>query len=1039
MASGTKDVQSAPCTLLLHPGVVTETASVQNLRRQIEEGNEQQKRDAVKATILLLLQGESVPQMLMPIIRFAMPSKDRVLKKLLLLFWEVVDKKTADGKLLHEMILVCNALMKDLNHPNEYIRGSTLRLVCKLKEPELLEPLIESIRLCLDHRHAYVRRNAVLAIYSIAKDFPHLIPDAADLIHAFLQQEGDASCKRNAFLMLFNLATPVALQYLSSVADSVAGFGEMQQLVVLEMIRRAARSQPQRRLHFMRIIFTLLGGKGTSAAVQYEAAVTLLSLSRAPTAVKAAASSLLSLLHGASDNNVKMIVLDKLQTEIKVKYPKVLQELVMDLLRALSSPNLDIVRKTLDIAMDLASPSNVQEVVALLKKEITKSAAEEYDRGGDRRHLLVQAIHSCATKFPEVAHQTVLPLLDFLSDSNIPSALDVVYFVREVIQSFPDLRSQIFEKILSQIPLISSPKILRPLLWIVSEFTSSGVDIAKAFACLTKESLSPFLPGAAHAGMEGASSLALAASVLLRSHTHPASASSSSSNSDVGANSHSHRPVVLQDGTYASSSALSVASTPTTATKTVISQPLSPLASLFVPSSAHAVAPSVTASAPSTGAPAGAANSNSPDLFLASALASALTKLALRSRHELPDESNKIVAAVSLLLSRLVAVNRSFTASNAVELSASPVIKESEIVRSVDPDSHDWILTCVRLLTRPTPILEEVFLSQFRAAFSSALSVTKAREAAPAASIATQGSLDQSSPDALIRIRQLKPRPMGSLLTAGDVDDNDDSAADAGSDILLNEAAPDSSSASNSLASRLSRIVQLTGLSDSLYAEAIISVHQYDIVLEVTVLNQTQDTLQNLSLELATLGDLKLVERPQVYTIAPFGKLQIKSHVKISSTETGTIFGSIVYDVAGASASDNKSCVVLNEIHIDILDYITPAYCDDASFRAMWQEFGWENKVSVNSAEPSMRDWLNQLVASTNMRCLTPASSLQVDEQCGFLAVNLYAKSKFGEDALANVSIQKASNGKIQGFIRIRSQTQGIAVSLGEKVAHSLK
>src|SRR5690606_25297660 len=64
----------------------------------------------------------------------------------------------------------------------------TLRFLCKLKNQEILQPLVESIRNNLDHRHAYPRRNAVLAIYSIAKDFPNLIPDAADLIYDFLQK-----------------------------------------------------------------------------------------------------------------------------------------------------------------------------------------------------------------------------------------------------------------------------------------------------------------------------------------------------------------------------------------------------------------------------------------------------------------------------------------------------------------------------------------------------------------------------------------------------------------------------------------------------------------------------------------------------------------------------------------------------------------------------------------------------------------------------------------------------------------------------------
>lgn len=53
------------------------------------------------------------------------------------------------------------------------------------------------------------------------------------------------------------------------------------------------------------------------------------------------------------------------------------------------------------------------------------------------------------------------------------------------------------------------------------------------------------------------------------------------------------------------------------------------------------------------------------------------------------------------------------------------------------------------------------------------------------------------------------------------------------------------------------------------------------------------------------------------------------------------------------------------------------------------------------------------------MRCLTPPSALVGD--CGFLSANLYARSVFGEDALANVSIEQSpENNKISGVIRIR-------------------
>lgn len=43
------------------------------------------------------------------------------------------------------------------------------RFLCRIKEEEILEPLVPSILANLEHRHSYVRRNAVLAINSIYK------------------------------------------------------------------------------------------------------------------------------------------------------------------------------------------------------------------------------------------------------------------------------------------------------------------------------------------------------------------------------------------------------------------------------------------------------------------------------------------------------------------------------------------------------------------------------------------------------------------------------------------------------------------------------------------------------------------------------------------------------------------------------------------------------------------------------------------------------------------------------------------------------
>lgn len=236
-------------------------------------------------------------------------------------------------------------------------------------------------------------------------------------------------------------------------------------------------------------------------------------------------------------------------------------------------------------------------------------------------------------------------------------------------------------------------------------------------------------------------------------------------------------------------------------------------------------------------------------------------------------------------------------------------------------------------------------------------------------------------------------------------------------------------SAQRVVSSKLSRVYQLTGFSDPVYVESHLRVSDFDIGLELLVVNRTDSILQNMQVELHTSGDLKLVERPQAHTLAPGASQRLRASIKLSSTESGVIFGNVVYDNA---AGTSRSIVVLSNIHLDVIDYISPASCSDVAFRAMWAEFEWENKVAVNTDLTDLGQYLDHILSITNMQCMTPPSTRS--GSAAFLAANLYARSMFGEDALLNLSVEKQKSGKISGYIRIRSKTQGIALSLGDKI-----
>ncbi|KAJ6732146.1 COATOMER SUBUNIT BETA [Salix purpurea] len=937
------------CTLLVHfdkgtPAIATE------IKEALEGSDVSAKIDAMKKAISLLLNGETLPQLFITIVRYVLPSEDHTVQKLLLLYLEIIDKKDQKGRVLPEMILICQNLRNNLQHPNEYIRGVTLRFLCRLNETEIIEPLIPSVLQNLEHRHPFIRRNAILAMMAIYK-LPHgdqLLVDAPEMIEKVLSTEQDQSAKRNAFLMLFNCDQDRAINYLLTNVDKVSEWGELLQMVVLELIRKVCRTNRGEKGKYIKIIISLLNAP--SNAVIYECAGTLVSLSSAPTAIRAAANTYCQLLLSQSDNNVKLIVLDRLN-ELKSSHREIMVDRIMDVLRALSSPNLDIQRKTLDIVLELITPRNINEVVLMLKKEVMKTQNGELEKNGEYRQMLIQAIHSCAVKFPEVASTVVHLLMDFLGDSNVASAIDVAIFVREIIETNPKLRVSIITRLLDTFYQIRAARVCCCALWIIGEYCLSLSEVESGIATI-KQCLGelPFysIPEEGEAPTDASKNSQQPSSVTVSSR----------------------RPAILSDGTYATQSA---------ASETAFSPPTIVQGSLAAGNLRSLLL---------TG-----------DFFLGAVVACTLTKLVLRLEEVQPSrvEVNKVSTQALLIMVSMI------------QLGQSPVLSHP-----IDCDSYDRIVLCVRLLCSTGDEVRKIWLQSCRQSFVKMLSEKQLRETEE---LKAKAQVSYAQPDDLIDFYHLKSRKGMSQLELEDEVQDDLKRA-------TGEFIKDGDDAN-----KLNRVLQLTGFSDPVYAEAYVTVHHYDIVLDVTVINRTTETLQNLCLELATMGDLKLVERPQNYTLAPESSRQIKANIKVSSTETGVIFGNIVYE---ASNVLERTVVVLNDIHIDIMDYISPAVCTDAAFRSMWAEFEWENKVAVNTIIQSEKDFLDHIIKSTNMKCLTAPSAL--DGDCGFLAANLYAKSVFGEDALVNVSIEKQLDGKLSGYIRIRSKTQGIALSLGDKI-----
>lgn len=509
--------------------------------------------------------------------------------------------------------------------------------------------------------------------------------------------------------------------------------------------------------------------------------------------------------------------------------------------------------------------------------------------------------------------------MDFIADFNATSAIDVITFVKEVVEKFPKLRRSIVERLVSTLSEVRAGKVYRGALWIVGEYSLEAKDIREAWTKI-RASLGeiPILASEQRL-LEEASEEPQENKEQLNGHAKPSAPTGSRR--------------VLADGTYATETALTSQSSAAAKLEAVKAAQKPPLRQLILDG----------------------------DFYLGTVLSATLAKLVMR-HYEISQDSartNALRAEAMLIMISIIRVGQ------------SPFVKAP-----IDEDSVDRIMSCIRALAEfaEKKDIETVFLEDTRKAFRAMVQVEEKKRAAKEADEKAKSAVQV---DDVVSIRQLTKK------AAGDGSDEFD---------LDLEKATGGDAAAEDLSSKLSRVVQLTGFSDPVYAEAYVKVHQFDIVLDVLLVNQTSETLQNLSVEFATLGDLKVVERPTTQNLGPHDFQNVQSTIKVSSTDTGVIFGNVVYD---GPSSTESNVVILSDVHVDIMDYIQPAHCTETQFRTMWTEFEWENKVNINSKAKSLRDFLTQLMACTNMTCLTPEASMKGD--CRFLSANLYARSVFGK------------------------------------------
>ncbi|OEH74668.1 adaptin n terminal region family [Cyclospora cayetanensis] len=908
------------CTVFIAGGK-GDAPSAADIQKKLESPHDELKAEGMQELITGLVQGERYERLLMPVIRFCIPCSNNRVKKLVLLYLEVVDKCDAQGKLKEEIILICNALRNDLTSPNEFVRGSALRLVAKIRQQKVVEPLLEAIIKNLTHRHSYVRRNAVLCVLALIRHFGlEFVPHALEQVDQLLLMEGDASTRRAAFLLLLHCDTKRALLYIQQQqqqqgADgdeaALLAMGEQMQLAILELVRKVCRLKLPAKAALLRVAVSLLNS--ASPSVAYEGASCVLAFNPSSAGVRAACGALTHLLLQQTENNIKLIMLDRIADCVTAAKKGNLCDYVVDLMRGLQTNSLEVRGRILSLVGRLVSAETAPQVVGILKKHIAKAGeAEALTTPGssEYRAMLVQALSRCCEIHPQVMSSSLGCISDLLGDADARVATSAAQLLRRLAATELSLRDSIIRHIVDAIMDARHPKVLRICIWTLGE-CCLALDATVSIINAIYDALVPLPLDTATAPEDLA---ATPAGMQQQPQVQT-------------------RTVILADGSYGTESVVQE-DTDTSGKRT------STLREAIV----------------------------GGDALLAAVVSICLTKLLLLSSPEYfarRRQQRLAAAAVTPAGSGnrggegkenlCVSEDCLRIPPRCINQSLLVVSSLFKCVRSVSGQTSDAAIRCNQALRTILCLIKDAIRGGGKEGDGGKRGGARRGGA--------QGEQRREKGDVVARglvlngarlLPQGGARDKDSLrncfvwfergreqqleaLTASKGGQSGEQDAEA-ADVAVGEKSP--LSEASLFHQRLRSVQQLTGLADEVYVEAFLRLNQFDLLLELLVVNRTNETLYNVNVELAAQ------DRPAALTLPPFASVCCFSSLKLKSAEGAVLFGVVSLERKGSQHS-GRQYILLAELSLDCLPFVHPTWIEPSEFRRRWQEFEWENKLQV--------------------------------------------------------------------------------------------
>ena len=961
-------MKEKPCYLYIDDEPIT---SYRDVTKKIASKEFPEKEEGLKTILGSMVNDDNYPQdLMMNVIHNLTIVDDINIKKLLFLFWEVIDKHKPDGTMKDEIILVCNGIRKDLDSPNEYIRGRTLRLLTKLPYKEILENVKAAVFENIKHSHPYVRSNAIMCILSFIDNFGvDIVPDSLpDDLKDIILKDNDTATRRNAYVLYSRISPMESLSLTQEIMENneISELGDLFALCIVENLRKLNKIFPQRSSTFIHLLLELSVHK--SHSVLFEIGSLLLEISSNPNVVSSAVNILCSLLHEERDNNTLIIIMKKLYG-IKNRHGEILQEQILTFANLINlNYAIELRKLSFELIDELITESTITQVFDKFMVIFTQlNSVNESEYTIDLKNSMLKCMLKNIIKFPNI--DKMYPL--FVLEKNLTFKKDKLY-VYSQINSIKELflvysnneiiLKEMLNKIIKMFEEIDQYEIMETCIWILANY-SSELSLLKQTFDLIMKNLGD-----------------LDFEYFNENENILENNDENNTKNDNGKRTIT-KTVVLPDGTYGTvTEILDI--------KEIKKQKEIKYLRKFLLETTF---------------------------YFSANLVSALTNIIFKMK-KLNFDKYKVYYY------------------NTINIICSILKMNSKLVYK-DPDNTNHIQMCLKfLLTNNDTIYEEwnQYMQKYENSLKLAQDKSKLEEEL---SLKKNKDFKNNQPDDFISFRHCKMYDPDNF----EVDDDDNININKNSNIE-NEDDEENKEDNpiNSLnfgnnretSNKKRRFIEvLSGTEDPLFVESVVNIYTFDLSIEFTIKNRSKNSLQNVSLQLFVPKEFSVIEKPPVFSLEPNETVHVRSSVKFTKTINAYIFGQISFN----NFKGENSFMHLSGLFIELLSTYKENI-SDLDFRKNWNDYTWEHNVMIVSRKNSFSQCINELIKGLKMTLVFPKTLEMINDDYPFMVANLYAKTKLGENALVNISVEKSKDNKIIGTCVIRSKTKDFMTGLGEKI-----